>query len=851
MALQHIDHTELSRHQRFRKTALFGLAGLCFVLVSLQASGGSSPSVPKSTQSRAGKGENVLFDGIRQELDSVPNVLTQLTMSNLTNSARNPNFNVGDRWHLELTGATPNKSVFFSFRKDSQNLGVSGPYGQPTDQQGRWSLEGIFDTAVIGTWEGIVIIGDINSTEQSQPILFSVSPGLTITNLTDATRNPNFRLGDRWGLTVTGASANKAVFLSLKKDGQNLGVSGPYGQPTDQQGRWSLEGSFDSSTIGTWEEIAIIGASNSTEQSRPISFLASLAPSGCVPAPGSVTTSFYVATNGNDFNPGTLDAPFATVSRAQQAERTIAGAMISDIIVYLRDGRYELPSTLRFTGQDSGTNGHSVIYASYPGEHGEISGGRTITGWTPIGNGIYRAKVGDLNFRQLYVNGVRAINARSPNTGRYQIQSFDNTNKQVLVNSSDFPKLIRPQDADVVFTQGWVQNIFNVTGISQSGSYYVLSMPQGEGDQMWYWANRLFGGFQTHYYIIENALELLDTPGEWYLNRGTGELYYMPRAGEDLSTALVTVPALETLIDLQSASNIQFVGITFEDSNWLVPAIEGLVVEQANHVRYTDKGPYAAGAITLQGASNISFVRNTFRNTGGDSVQLWSSTQRVSFLGNVFKDLAGGAIDLDSGPGSTISNVTIIDNYFVRGGRDYWGSVPIMELGTTQSFSMEHNEIADMPYSGTNFYSPTNKVIHANKVHNVMKEANDGAGLYTSGGNGGTWAENYIYNVRKAPYADYPLTASGIYLDGESTGITLKNNVVEQADYDYNFANAGPGNTFSNFYSTNCIYNCKPAGTTYINDGTLDINAVKANAGVEPGYADILSEMPSTKYSCP
>src|SRR5439155_13926147 len=136
------------------------------------------------------------------------------------------------------------------------------------------------------------------------------------------------------------------------------------------------------------------------------------------PISGSQAT-FFVSPSGNDSNSGSEQAPFRTLDRARSAVRTINANMSGDIYIYLRNGRYYLSNSFLLDLRDSGTNGHKVIYSSYPGETASISGGTSITGWVPIGGGVYKAPFYGRAFRQLYVNNKRAIRARNPNVGNY------------------------------------------------------------------------------------------------------------------------------------------------------------------------------------------------------------------------------------------------------------------------------------------------------------------------------------------------------------------------------------------------------------------------------------------------
>ena len=126
-------------------------------------------------------------------------------------------------------------------------------------------------------------------------------------------------------------------------------------------------------------------------------------------------SSYYVSPNGDDANPGTVSQPFRTIQKARDAVRAQNQSMTGDITVYLRKGTYELEETLLFEPRDSGTNGHQVIYRSYPGETASLCGGKRITGWEHDSGNRWKAKADVANFRQLYVGRkARGAGARRP-----------------------------------------------------------------------------------------------------------------------------------------------------------------------------------------------------------------------------------------------------------------------------------------------------------------------------------------------------------------------------------------------------------------------------------------------------
>jgi hypothetical protein len=270
--------------------------------------------------------------------------------------------------------------------------------------------------------------------------------------------------------------------------------------------------------------------------------------------------TFYVAPPplGDDGNPGTNDAPFATLDRARLAVRSINASMNDDITVYLHAGTYDLSQTVSFDAGDSGQNGHQVFYAAYPGETPIISGGQQITGWVPYQNGIYKAPANGLLFRQLYVNGARAVRARSPNQGSYyQMQGWIIPSQKpdgqptsaiagAILQPDGLNQICNPSGVEVHALIGPTDSEFRIRSFSINDAYTATVVPMDpEASNLtalphWAW--------MADFYYLENALEFLDSPGEWYLKTDTSEVFYMPRVGEDLASAEVIAPAVETLI---------------------------------------------------------------------------------------------------------------------------------------------------------------------------------------------------------------------------------------------------------------------------------------------------------------
>jgi hypothetical protein len=559
--------------------------------------------------------------------------------------------------------------------------------------------------------------------------------------------------------------------------------------------------------------------------------------------------TFYVSPTGSDSNPGTEAAPFLTLDRARTAVRTVTGGMSQNIVVYLRAGRYLLSNTVTFSEQDSGLNGFQVIYSAYPGERPVLSGGQRLTGWVAVGNGQFKTSVGTLRFRQLYVNGKRAIRARTPNAGSFfRARSYDEGGRRIEIATSEIGNWQRRTQTELVLLgKGVNQANLRIASTTTSGSSTFVTGMDPE-------RTRLFSqGYPikepNRPYFFENALELLDAPGEFYINTDTNEVFYRPRAGEDMASADVVAPRLERLISVMGSSlgapvhHIQFRGISFEHSTWLLPNSEGYVGDQASvvftQVLPADEissypGHRLPGGVHVEAANFIRFERSIFQHMGASALNFYRGVNDSTIIGNVVMDASGSGISIDlnleGNPSDTrkiCRRNLVSNNYITLTGQDYFQSVGIM-LGYTDSNTVEHNEVLDLPYSGITVgwgwdnvdNAARNNIVRYNNIQQVLKFMSDGAGIYTLSKQPGTLlAENYVHDiVRTSVQGSYNM--SGIYLDEGSNLITVRDNVLQSTGDTGVFQNAvGPSNTITN------------------NGGSSP--TVIANSGLEAAYRDI------------
>jgi L-rhamnose mutarotase len=548
---------------------------------------------------------------------------------------------------------------------------------------------------------------------------------------------------------------------------------------------------------------------------------------------------FYVSPVGNDNNLGTFEQPFQTIDRAKEAVSTIKKTNNTDIYVFLRGGRYYVSETLHFGPGDSGMGQGRVIYSAYKDEQPVISGGVRLTGWEPYENGIWKAPSNGLNFRQLYVNNQRSTRARQPNKGDYnRLILWGMAEKEVFVHAGEIQKWQNFDKVEMVVQMAWAEAIMRLNAVKYTGeekhswirpSYARISFQQPERDLVF--ARDYPPKHADQAYHFENAYEFIDQPGEWYLDQEAGWVYYLPLSGEDPSRSEIIAPTVETLLSIKGdltnpAVNITFYGIGFEHSTWTRPSEQGHLVLQAGqftiaptmaNTQFVGRPP---AAVLVEAAKDIRFENNVFRLLGATGLDLHWGTSQCSITGNAFADIAGNGISVGifSHPDMEMHipyqptderilcrNDVISSNYIYRVGQDYPGSCGIA-AGYPQNITIEHNEVAYLPYTGislgwgwTHELNPMkeNKVRY-NHVHHVVQDLCDGGAVYTLSFQPGTQITgNYIHDINKSSWAG-KIPIKGIYLDEGSGGsadqpLLIKGNLVNTGNdvTKFNFHRAG------------------------------------------------------------
>jgi len=500
----------------------------------------------------------------------------------------------------------------------------------------------------------------------------------------------------------------------------------------------------------------------------------------------------YVAPWGDDASPGTLGRPFATPQGAQRAVRARTARMAADIVVNLRGGTYALAAPLRLSqpAGDSGRDGHRVIYQAYGygtprQEQVTISGGRTVSGWRPDPrqNGLWRADVGGLTTRQLYVDGRRASRPTAAIPDTLTLTGTGYTTTQAA------PRNWRnPGDIEFVYRYGYAEGRCGVADISGTAGRTTITMDQ----PCWDLARSLYGADAlAQVQAAENSPSFLTRPGDWYLDRsrpGHHELLYRPRPGEDMHRATVVAPVLESLVTGAGVHDVGLRGITFAYATWLAPSgPAGFPAAWSMYLR--PEGLLTVpGAVAFHTAERVTVEGNRFTHLGGQGLELSQSSSYNVVSGNVFTDISDGGILLGVLPpdetGTNRGN-RISDNWIHHVGAEHHAASGIWD-SATQHTTIEHNQVNDVPYTGI-LSGPSDDLrgimhgnrILGNRVFRTNKLLVDGGGIYVRGEQGTSYADGLVIAGNAVTESDYGGEwGVGIYTDDSINWATVDRNAV-------------------------------------------------------------------------
>jgi len=585
-------------------------------------------------------------------------------------------------------------------------------------------------------------------------------------------------------------------------------------------------------------------------------------------SPSFSATEFFVATNGSDANTGTKAKPLATLERARNAVRQLnlnSKPQKGGVNIWLRGGDYIRTNALELTVADSGTTDSRIFWRAYKNETVRLLGGRTLTGFGPVSDAAVLARldqsarqhVVQLNLRALGITDFGEMKSRG--FGRSAVPAhcelfFDNRPMTLArwPNEGEFAKIVG-------YPQAQRDEHGGQLGALTNGFFYSGDRPRRWQDtsDLWahgYWAYDWANSYeqvslldlerrlvktappQGHYgfrkdqriYFL-NVLEELDQPGEWFLDRKTGVLYFWPPGwppAPSSTSGAAKLPAGvdvsrygETLISLLNQPLIKFTGtsnVTFR----------GLILEATR-----------ASAVEIRGGASNRIAGCLIRNIGNSGVVIEGGTGHAVVSSDVL-DTGDGGVSLAGGDRQTLTpGGHFVENcHFQRLGRWSKCYVPAVAM-TGVGLRASHNLIHDHPHCAI-LYWGNDHLMEFNEIHHIALETGDVGAIYT--GRDYTFRGNKIRHNFIHHTGGVGMGSMGAYMDDCVSGTEVFGNVFYKVHWAM-FIGGGRDHRVEN----NLFVDCDPAVRA---DGRgLDKSPVWRNM-VDDTMRKRLAEVPLALY---
>ncbi len=624
--------------------------------------------------------------------------------------------------------------------------------------------------------------------------------------------------------------------------------------------------------------------------------------------------NIYVSPKGNDANSGTEKAPVITVQMAVQKARDLRKqndtSISGGIHIILKGGTYQVSNPIVFGPEDSGSETSPTIVSAAKGEKAIISGGVKVTGWQKVEGNIYKARLDrESKLRTLFVNGKRMHMAGTdvPVAGLGDWGTFKIKGKEfwsygegsaidgIKFSSEDVKEYSNPEDIELVQFNIWTEKILCARDIKKMGDTTVvkLQQPYGAIATTMAWAGKIN---YKKTFVIRNAYELLDSPGEFYFNRKTKTIYYYSN-GEDMANTEVIAPASNGLVHIKGTStesrvkNIQFQGITFSYDHWQLMEVAGShgfagIQSLGLAVKYIPGGNWHTteynstdvprGTIHVENAEGIEFIRNRFVGiSSAVAINMVNDVKNSKVEGNFFYDMLGNAVNIGhsqhykigdgdiypKGVEGLCENIKVSNNYLRNVCLDF-RQIEGITAFFVANVSIEHNDIEWTPYGAItcgwwwgNSGIPAstlakNNKIRFNRAGNTHQVLDDGGIIYSLGEQPGTVIEgNHIFNGPRC-----------IYPDDGSAYLTIRDNVVDNDSYKWMWLHLWTKRchdivAYRNYVKNNLLMD---NGTNNVIENTISFREdefseqaqkIIDNAGIEDEFKDIIPDSEPEKMS--
>ena len=505
-------------------------------------------------------------------------------------------------------------------------------------------------------------------------------------------------------------------------------------------------------------------------------------------------TEIFVSPNGNDKNSGTKDKPVATLARAVEILKNNPKA--ENATVFLREGIYEIQSTVVL--KDIPKN---LTITSYPKEDVRLIGGRKIEGFVQLDKNSDAYKRLDEKAREnvlqidlkkhgiknypdikprgfgrdiipsglsLFFNGEPMTLARWPNGTWARIKDVPKKlDGKGFVYSGDRP--LRWKDNNDIWMHGywkwdWSDNYVKIKSINTKKKEIITEPPYTRYP---YTKGKRFYAF--------NILEELDSPGEWFLDRNSGILYFWPPS--DVKAANMFVSLLtDPMLLLENTEGVTIKSLTMEYSCGAGVEVLGGTKNVVKNCTICNLGTIAISMGRITPNPGMIIYDNTLYD-GNAGTQNGVSDCLIYNMGE-------GGVFLGGGDRKTLTpGLNYVENCKIykvsQWVRTYRSAVFMYGVGNI----VRNCEIFDLPHTAVFFWG-NDQTVEYNHIYNVCIETADAGAIY----NGRDWSQrgnmiryNYIHDLRGVKITGQFNDVMGVYLDDFSTGTTIYGNIFYKA----------------------------------------------------------------------
>jgi hypothetical protein len=550
----------------------------------------------------------------------------------------------------------------------------------------------------------------------------------------------------------------------------------------------------------------------------------------------------YVATDGDDRNPGTQQRPLATLGRAREAARELKKRTQGPITIWVRRGTYYLSRSLTFEPEDSGSPGQHITYAAYEDELVTLSGGRRLKcNWKPYRDRIMKCelpavKAGQLKFAQLFVNGKRQIRARFPNydpknplvwgsgyvaVGRRE-EAWPPTEFHFDPATFTKKRWAKPNEAIVhLFPLDYWGNLqWTVKDIDWDkhciklgwGGFQINELVFGKA-ATGIGISQLYNGEFSSRFFIENVFEELDAPGEWFLDEGAGVLYYMPEEGVDLAAASVEVPVLEHVVEVNGSQlkPVHHIGL----SGFRIAHTASTFLSQYEAPSLGDWTIHRGGTVLIEGAEDCTVEKCFFDAAGGNAVFINGYNRRNRVYGNKITEAGDSAVclvgleRLIQGTNHPVPTDNLISNNLIHDCGTFGKQVAGVFVSVAEKNIISHNVIYNLPRAGIciNDGWGAGHIIEFNEIYDTVRETTD-HGPFNSWGRGRFWCfqQNHGHVSHGSGYHEHENDYVFYYPEEDGYINIVRNNYFhEDASKSMHGLDLDDGSSHDHIYNNLCI----------------------------------------------